>query len=109
MDKNGLECYQSASSSYSLVLLGDFNAHSNDWGCFKNDNKGKMVSDLMLQRNLYLLNDDSSTYLHSGSVSQSAIDLSICDPSLYLDFSWKVHDDLCGSDHFPIIINNNPL
>ena len=30
----------------------------------------------------------------------------ICDPSLYLDFSWKVHGDLCGSDHFPIVIRS---
>ena len=19
---------------------------------------------------------------------------------------WKVHDDLCGSDHFPVLLNN---
>jgi len=25
---------------------------------------------------------------------------SIFDPSLYLDYSWKTHPDLCGSDHF---------
>jgi len=53
-----------------------------------------MISDLMLQRNLSLLNDGSATYLHPGSGSQTAIDLSICDPLLYLDFSWKVHNDL---------------
>ena len=88
----------------SIVLLGDFNAHSTEWGCSKNDSKGKMISDLMLQCNLSLLNDGSATYLHPGSGSQSAIDLSICDPLLYLDLSWKVHEDLCGSDHFPIII-----
>ena len=23
-----------------------------------------------------------------------------------LDNSWKVHDDKCGSDHFPIILEN---
>ena len=22
-------------------------------------------------------------------------------PSLFLDFEWQVHDDLCGSDHIP--------
>ena len=90
-----------------IILLGDFNAHSTKWGSSKNDSKGKMISDLMVQHNLSLLNDGSATYLHSGSGSQSAIYLSICDPSLYLDFSWKVHDDLCGSDHFPIIIHSD--
>ena len=24
-----------------------------------------------------------------------------------LDFSWSVHDDLCGSDHFPIVLKTN--
>jgi len=103
MDKNDLEDLNNQ-LPLPIVLLGDFNTHSNDWGCLRNDSKGKMISDLMLHRNLSLLNDGSVTYLHSGSVSQSAIDLSICDPSLYLDLSWKVHEDLCGSDHFPIII-----
>ena len=23
-----------------------------------------------------------------------------------MDYDWKVHDDLCGSDHFPILLNN---
>ena len=25
---------------------------------------------------------------------------------LLLDYNWKVYDDLCGSDHFPILLNN---
>ena len=34
----------------------------------------------------------------------SAIDLTLCDPVSYMDYGWKVHDDLCGSDHFPILL-----
>ena len=84
--------------------MGDFNAHSVSWGCFNNDSKGKIIQDLVLQQNLSLMNNGSMTYLSPASGVQSAIDLSICDPSLYLDFSWKTHPDLCGSDHFPIEI-----
>jgi len=40
------------------------------------------------------------TYFHPGIGSLSAIDLSLCHPSLYLDLSWSVHEDLCGSDHY---------
>jgi len=47
VDKNGLEDLINQLPS-PIVLLGDFNAHSNDWDCFKNDSKGKMISDLML-------------------------------------------------------------
>ena len=30
----------------------------------------------------------------------------MCFPTLLLDYDWNVHDDLCGSDHFPIFLNN---
>ena len=31
----------------------------------------------------------------------------MADASIFLDYSWKVHDDTCGSDHFPIILENS--
>ena len=36
----------------------------------------------------------------------SALDLSICHPSLYLDYEWSVCEDQHGSDHFPIVIES---
>ena len=30
-----------------------------------------------------------------------------CSTSLFLDFSWKVGPNPCGSDHFPIILEND--
>ena len=89
-----------------FLLMGDFNAHNPIWGSNMQNNKGKTIEDLLNQEGLCIFNDGSDTYLHPGNGSYSAIDLSICDPSLLLDFSWKVHDDLCGSDHFPIILEN---
>ena len=67
-----------------IVLLDDFNAHNKHWGCSKNDSKGKIIGDLMLQHNLSLLNDVSATYLYPRSAPHCAIDLS--DPSLYFRF-----------------------
>ena len=32
----------------------------------------------------------------------TVIDLIICDPTVCIDFTWKVHDDTFGNDHFPI-------
>jgi hypothetical protein len=52
------------------------------------------------------LNDGSHTYLHPGNGSFTAIDLSLCDPNLFIDFKWRISDDLCGSDHFPIYIDS---
>ena len=31
----------------------------------------------------------------------------MCDPTLFLDLSWNVHDDLCGSDHLPVVLSNS--
>ncbi|VDI77887.1 Hypothetical predicted protein [Mytilus galloprovincialis] len=68
--------------------------------------KGKIIEDFVSQEGLRIFNDGSYTYLHSGNGSYSSIDIPICDPSLLLDYLWRVHDDLCGSDHFPIVRKN---
>ena len=88
------------------MILGDFNAHTSLWGSDQVTDKGKVVEDVLSNLNLCILNDGSNTYLHPGNGSYSSIDLT----SLLLDFHWTVHDDLCGSDHFPIIVEgSDPL
>ena len=52
------------------------------------------------------MNDKSNTFLYSGKGTFSALDLSICHPSLYLDYEWSVCEDQHGSDHFPIVIES---
>ena len=52
---------------------------------------------------LCILNDGSAAYIHPTTGSTWALDLSICGPSLVLDYAWKIHEDLCGSDHFPVM------
>ena len=59
------------------------------------------MEDLILKNDLIIFNDKSSTYFHPASGTFTSIDLTICSPSLYLDFSWRVGPDPCGSDHFP--------
>ena len=66
--------------------------------------RGEKIEDFLLKHNLSVLNDGSPTYLHPATGSLSAIDLSITEPSLFLDFSWSVDSDQHGSDHFPIVI-----
>ena len=53
-----------------------------------------------------MYNKKSNTYLHPAEGTYSAIDLTIFDPNLFLNYNWKVHDDTCGSDHFPILLEN---
>ena len=86
------------------MLLGDFNSHNPLWGGNTLDGKGQRVEQFMDNNSLCFLNDGSYTYLHPGYGTYTAIDLTITQPNLLLDFSWRVLDDLCGSDHFPIVI-----
>ena len=59
--------------------------------------------------NLCILINKSSTYLKPYTGSYSAIDISISDPSSYIDYTWKVHNNLCGNDHFHIILESHNL
>ena len=87
------------------MLVGDFNAHHVSWGNNRTSTKGIIIDNFLRKNSLNLMNDGSFTYLHPGSGTQTAIDLSICHPSLFLDFKWRVSDDSSGSDHFPIFID----
>ena len=87
--------------------MGDFNSHNEIWESKKTDKKGKVIESLINQHQLCMYNKKSITYLHPATGTYSAIDLSICDPSLFLDCNWKVHDDTCGSDYLPILLEDS--
>ena len=84
---------------YIIHVCGDFNGHSELWGCSDTNDRGEISEDFITENNLCLFNSNQHTYLHPGSGSFTAIDLSLCHPSLYL-----VCEDSHGSDHFPIIM-----
>ena len=88
-----------------FILIGDMNAHNITWGNPDNNTKGDKLEKLISDYDLCLWNDGCPTYIHPATGTFSAIDMSICSPSLFLDFEWQVHDDLCGSDHFPTFLN----
>ncbi|WP_419648222.1 hypothetical protein, partial [Thiolapillus sp.] len=90
-----------------FVLVGDLNAHSPLWGDVRQDSRGQMIEELLNDYNLCLLNTGEPTYRHHSHHSFSVPDVSICDPSLALEFDWLTHKDLCGSDHFPIILKTS--
>jgi exonuclease III len=87
-----------------FIICGDFNGHHVSWGCVDNNRRGNLIDKFIVDNNICLLNSGSSTYLHPGSGSFSAIDLTLCSPSLVLDLSFSVEADMHGSDHFPIIV-----
>ena len=89
-----------------FILLGDFNGHNVLWGSKDNDPRGDLIEDFITQNDICLMNDKSNTFLDSGKGTFSALDLSICHPSLYLDYEWSVCEDQHGSDHFPIVFES---
>jgi len=82
-----------------------FNFRNSSSCCFDTSAKGLEVATLLSQSNLCLLDKKDTTYIHpvTGG-SHSSIDLAICEPALFLDLSWNVRNDLCCSDHLPMIL-----
>ena len=72
----------------------------------KKKKKGKDFEKVISTNKFCILNNKSNTYLNPFTDSYSAIDLSLCDPVSHMDYGWKVHNDLCGSDHFPLILES---
>ena len=67
--------------------------------CGEVNNRGQQLENLILKNYLILFNDKNNTYFHSASDTFTSIYLTLCSPSLFLD--------LCGSDHFPILLEND--
>ena len=86
-----------------VLLLRDLTYYDSLWGCTTFDKKSQEVVNFLLKTSLCFMNSEAATYVHPATSSCRSIDLAICDPALRLDFSWQVHDVLCGSDHLLII------
>ena len=76
-------------------------------GCDLTDKKGEHIEELLFINNLSLFNTKSIPYIHPGTGKQTSLDLTITNPTMFLDWTWEVHSDQCGSDHFPVILNSN--
>ena len=62
-----------------FIILGNFNCHSNLWGCKNTNQKGKNLKTSINNSNLCIYNNKSPNYLCPFSGSYSAIDLSLSD------------------------------
>ena len=73
-------------------------------GCLNSNKKGTDLENVINSNVLYILNNKSPTYLTPSTGSYSAIDITLSDSSSSMDYTWKVDNDHCSSDHFPIIL-----
>ena len=65
---------------HPVLLLGDFNSYHEVWGCVRTDPRGVIMANTIDTHNLVLLNDGQPTRITLKS--ETAIDLSICSPTL---------------------------
>jgi len=52
--------------------MGDFNAHHSLWGSQKQNQKGRLIEDIILNNDITLLNTKQSTYIHPAMGSLSS-------------------------------------
>lgn len=98
--------------SKPYLILGDTNTHSTLIGSDRTDYRGRKLEKFLFDNdNIHVLNNGSPTHFTVNTGKFSSIDISLATTTLAEKFSWKTHEDLCTSDHFPIIVNeplNNP-
>ena len=85
-----------------FIILEDFNYHNTIWIQTRKERVWNL-----LWITIYSFITKSPTYICPFSGSYSVIDLSLCDPSVFMDISWKVLMDTYGGDHFPIRLQNS--
>lgn len=88
-----------------LIICGDFNAHNILWGSTKNTTRGNIIANSL--EHYILLNNGEPTHFSAKNGTFSSIDLTFCDPRLFLKFSWYTLPYLFSGSHFPIIIEHS--
>ena len=53
---------------------------------------------------LCIINKDQPTYYHKQTDTFTNVDLSIVSSAIVTEYEWEMEEDLCRSDHFPIVI-----
>jgi len=93
-----------------FILTGDFNAHSGLWGSSHTDARGAVLEAFLAAPNITLLNSGQPTRFDMYSGSFTAIDLTLCSPTLTPQLTWSVLESSYSSDHLPqcIEFQSNP-
>ncbi|HBK71542.1 MAG TPA: hypothetical protein DDZ39_07810, partial [Flavobacteriaceae bacterium] len=88
------------------ILLGDLNAKSQTWGANTLDAKGEQIENLLLDQNLFIINNGKPTYLSKTHKTLSHLDITAVNHSIVKLCKWDVLEN-CISDHFPIMIQKS--
>ena len=89
------------------LILGDINAKHPSWGSPITCPRGILLTDILLDHELVILNDNSPTRYDKNRNTYSHIDISCSSISIADKFNWRVLESSYGSDHFPILLTNS--
>ena len=87
-----------------LLMLGDFNAHGQQWGGLTDDSRARTLLEVFEDHSLTTLNTGEMTRIACPPRRSSAIDIAVCSHDIAFQFSWNLHHNAASSDHIPIII-----
>lgn len=81
-----------------IVVAGDFNAWSTQWGSRVTNTRGQNLLEALARLNVELANvGDASTFRRNGV--SSIIDITFCSPILLGQTNWRVDESHTNSDH----------
>jgi len=102
---------QSVPSGELIIVVGDFNAHSESWcTCGRSNNAGRDIEDFLMNNNdLCLLTPkDLPTHLNHNTGQYSTIDLVFSSPHIAPTTKvTSLKNTILYSDHLPVIIELN--
>ncbi|XP_038106605.1 uncharacterized protein LOC119766237 [Culex quinquefasciatus] len=81
-----------------VVVAGDFNAWSTQWGSRESNRRGQDLLEALARLNVDLANEGFTSTFRRNGVS-SIVDVTFCSPSLMASMDWKVDEGYTHSDH----------
>ncbi|XP_074100059.1 uncharacterized protein LOC141528097 [Cotesia typhae] len=83
-----------------VIVAGDFNAKSAEWGAERSDTRGDEVADFAARTDLIVLNTGSNTTFRRPGCWESILDITLATPKIAnMIEGWTVSEEYSGSDH----------
>lgn len=83
-----------------VIISGDFNAKSVEWGMDWSDTRGNEVADMAARLDLVIVNEGSSTTFRRPGYRGTIIDITLATPNTAAIIpNWRVLEDYSASDH----------
>lgn len=83
-----------------IIVAGDLNAKSTEWGMDRSDTRGNDVSDMAARLDLVIINEGNTTTFRRPGYRETIIDITFATPNTAAAIrNWRVMEDYNASDH----------